>query len=928
MKRFLPFLSALSLVAGIPDAARAASPEEKLPPPADRPVDFQKDIEPLFEAACIKCHAKGKDKGGFSLETRERFLKGGETDAGAVVGKSGDSLIVQMVAGIDPDSIMPKKGTKWTAAQIGLLRAWIDQGAYWPSGITFAKPPAGNLQPREVPLPPQPGVNPIDTLLTKYTEAKGIPYPASVDDRTFARRVYLDLIGLIPAPEQLETFLANPSPEKRGELVKALLADREDYADQWLTFWNDLLRNDYRGAGFIDGGRKQISGWLRRALVENMPYDEFVSELINPTAASEGFTRGIIWRGNVNASMLPPMQAAQNVSQVFLGINLKCASCHDSFVSDWSLDDAYGLAAIYSDQALELVHCDKPTGKKAAMRFLFPEVGALDAGAPKPERLRRLAEIITSPKDGRLSRTIVNRLWSRLLGRGLVEPIDDMDKPAWDRDLLDWLAQDLVSHHYDLKRTLELICASRAYQACSVESPNEKEAYVFRGPLTRRLTAEEFCDALSSIGGDWNRLPSSLEFDFGDAGMRGGLQMPKWIWTDEPVALGPQRGSMRAALGKMDASLKSLAEARKKAAQAAEQGGPLIEESNKAITDAAASLAAAQAEIAAAAKPAPAPGEQQALADTDRHLVVFRKTFTLQAAPAEAYAAILASQSFHVQVNGAEAKPIQRDGFRNNRIALLDLRPLLKVGENVIAIDVSSHTEKQMNDIERKKYPASTMHLNEQSGLAFYVRCASPGDKTSLQITTDETWRVRRNPAGAWNAAAFSDAEWKMAQPLAEGVAPVDEGPGLEPLTRKDFANIPVVLGTQLSCAVSTAARAGAIRASLLAADPLQVALDRPNREVVIPVRTTAATTIQALELSNGATLNARLQRTAAKFAPEAARDPAGWLCRIYFHALGRLPTPQEQAVCLEMLGNPDKPDAVADVLWAIVNLPEFQLIN
>jgi len=932
MKPFLPFLFALLLIAGIPGASQTASAEEKLPPPADRAVDFQKDIEPLFEAACIKCHAKGKDKGGFSLETRERFLKGGDTDAGAVVGKSADSLIVQMVAGLDPDSVMPKKGTKWTAAQIGLLRAWIDQGAYWPSGITFAKPPPGNLQPREVALPPQADANPIDALLTQYTEAKHIPYPGSVDDRTFARRAYLDLIGLIPAPAQLETFLANPSPGKRGELVKALLADREDYADHWLTFWNDLLRNDYRGAGFIDGGRKQISGWLRRALVDNMPYDEFVSQLINPTSVNEGFTRGIIWRGNVNAAMLPPMQAAQNVSQVFLGINLKCASCHDSFVSDWSLEDAYGLAAIYSDQSLELVHCDKPTGKKAAVRFLFPEVGALEPGASKPERLRRLAEIITSPKDGRLSRTIVNRLWARLLGRGLVEPIDDMDKPAWDRDFLDWLAQDLVSHHYDLKRTLELICTSRAYQAPAVESPDEKEAYVFRGPLSRRLTAEEYCDALSSIGGDWNRLPSSLEFDFGDAGLREGLQLPKWIWTDEPVEFGPQRGSMRAAVAKMDAALKSLAEARKKTAEAAEQPGPLVEESNKAIADATASLAAAQAEIAAAAKPtpapAPAPGEQRVLPDTDRHLVIFRKTFTLKAAPTEAYAAILASQLFHVQVNGAEAKPIQRDGFRNNRVALLDLRPLLKVGENVIAIDVSSHTEKQMNDVERKKFLGSVTHLNQRSGLAFYVRCALPGDNPSLQLTTDETWRVRRNPAGAWNTAAFSDATWKTAQPLPDGVAPVDEGPGLEPLTRKDFANMPVILGSQLSCAVSTAARAGAIRASLLAADPLQAALDRPNREVVIPARTTAATTIQALELTNGATLNGRLQRIAAKFSPEAARDPAGWLCRIYFHALGRLPTPEEQAVTLEMLGNPVKPDAVADVLWALVNLPEFQLIN
>src|ERR1700761_6996621 len=134
MKRVLPFLFAVSMIAGMAGGAPVTPPGEKLPPPADRTVDFQKDIEPLFEAACIKCHAKGKDKGGFSLETRERFLKGGDTDAGAVVGKSAESLVVQLVAGLDPDSIMPKKGSRWTPEQIGLLRAWIDQGAQWPDG--------------------------------------------------------------------------------------------------------------------------------------------------------------------------------------------------------------------------------------------------------------------------------------------------------------------------------------------------------------------------------------------------------------------------------------------------------------------------------------------------------------------------------------------------------------------------------------------------------------------------------------------------------------------------------------------------------------------------------------------------------------------------------------------------------------------------
>ncbi len=127
---------------------------------------------------------------------------------------------------------------------------------------------------------------------------------------------------------------------------------------------------------------------------------------------------------------------------------------------------------------------------------------------------------------------------------------------------------------------------------------------------------------------------------------------------------------------------------------------------------------------------------------------------------------------------------------------------------------------------------------------------------------------------------------------------------------------------------VSTVAQPGHIRAALLAADPLQVALDRPNREVVIPERTTAATTIQALELTNGATLDARLQKAAAKFTAEADRDPQAWLNRIYLQALSRPPNPAEREIASEMLGHPATGTGVADLLWAIVNLPEFQLIN
>ncbi len=901
------------------------------PAAAGKSVDFAGEIKPLLEASCAKCHAKGRDKGGFSMETREAFLRGGDTGTAAVPGKSAESYVVELLSASNDADAMPKKGTRWTDPQIALLRAWIDQGMQWPANVTLARPSPENLRPRKVALPDASETHPIDKLLAGYFKQNGIAPGGVVEDRIFARRVYLDLIGLLPTPDQLETFLADVAADKRERLIRQLLSDRRNYADHWLTFWNDLLRNDYRGAGFIDGGRKQISGWLYTALVKNLAYDKFVAELVDPAPTSEGFTRGIIWRGTTSASMTPPMQAAQNISQVFLGVNLKCASCHDSFVSDWTLADAYGVAAIYSEEPLKLVHCDKPTSQTAAVRFLYPELGGVNADAAKSERLKRLAEIMTSRENGRVPRTIVNRLWARLLGRGLVEPIDDMEKAPWHRDLLDWLSEDFVAHNYDLQHTLAMICTSRAYQLPPVESPDEKEAYVFRGPLTRRLTAEQFADAISAFSGEWNRLPSSIEFDFAASGLVEGLTVPKWVWTDESVELGPQREAGRAAKRQLEAATKKLAEAQSKIDEAENRGGPALEEARVAAEQAAAAATAAQERLKIATgvnPPVLGPGGERVISESERHRVLFRKEVTLPEPPTRAYAAVLASQRFEVQVNGREAKPIQRDGFRNSRIALLDLKPLLVAGENVITIDVSSHTEKQMNDSERQKFPGSAVHLNRQSGLAFYVRCESADRREPLQIITDETWRVRRSPEGSWQTAAFADETWKSAIALPVAVTPVDEGPGLQPITRRDFANLPVDLGPQLSTAVSTAAHAGGIRAALVAADPLQVALDRPNREVVVPVRASAATTLQGLELTNGATLDSRLKVTAVKATAEASRDGEAWVNAVFRHALSRMPTAAERAASMELLGGSPNIEIVADYLWAIVNLPEFQFIN
>ena len=464
-------------------------------------------------------------------------------------GRSAESYLIELVSGLDPDNVMPAKGTRLTPEEVGLLRAWIDQGLSWEPEINFARPAARNLSPHRPALPASSSSSnqPVDRFMQSYFDRVGVTMPGAVEDRLFVRRVFLDVIGLIPSPEEVAAFERDSAPDKRARLVRRLLDDRAGYAVHWLTFWNDALRNDYQGTGYIDGGRRQITGWLYRALADNLPFDQFVRELVDPEPAAAGFVNGIIWRGVVNASQTPEMQAAQNISQVFMGVNLKCASCHDSFINDWTLADAYGLAGVYAEEPLEMVHCDKPTGQVAPLRFLYPELGEIQPQSSREERLRQLADLMTGERNGRLSRTIVNRIWARLMGRGLVEPLDDMEQAAWHPELLDWLAADLVDHGYDLKRTLEMILSSQTYQLPAVPATENTNAeFAFRGPTIRRLTAEQFLDAISQITGVWNVLPTArANFQAGDPPADSTASPARWIWTHPDAGAGAPPQTVR-----------------------------------------------------------------------------------------------------------------------------------------------------------------------------------------------------------------------------------------------------------------------------------------------------------------------------------------------------------------------------------------------
>ncbi len=502
--KILRLIVGLSLVTITPPVVFGAQKKTKK-------IDFAHQIVPILKAHCAKCHTNGTYKGRLSMDTRQALL-----DAKVVVpGKSEKSELYKRITTNEIRERMPPKGNKvLSKKEIALIKTWIDQGLPWASGFSFkANTYVARLKPRRVKVPPKkPGLeHPIDRIVGAYFTKQKVAWPKPAADVVLARRVYLDLIGQLPTPAEVTVFQKDRSADRGKKLVQNVLGQKRCFAEHWLTFWNDLLRNDYAGTGYIDGGRRQITGWLYQSLVNNKPYDQFTRELIHPNKQSEGFIRGIKWRGKVNASQVRELQFAQNVSLVFFGENMKCASCHDSFVNSWKLRDAYGLAAIISTRKLEIHRCDTPTGKYASPKFLWPKLGKINPKLPTKKKLAQLAKLVTSPENGRFTRTIANRLWDRLMGRGLVHPVNVMENQPWSEDLLDYLAVYLSDNNYDLKKLMEHITTSRIYQAKTVMRKEEEpgKTYVFRGPEVKRMSAEEFVDAVWQITGTYPRKPSA-----------------------------------------------------------------------------------------------------------------------------------------------------------------------------------------------------------------------------------------------------------------------------------------------------------------------------------------------------------------------------------------------------------------------------------
>jgi hypothetical protein len=336
-------------------------------------------------------------------------------------------------------------------------------------------------------------------------------------DQEFVRRVYLDLCGILPTSEETQAFLASTDKDKRAKLIDRLL-ERPEYADFWTLKWSDVLRSNRKTIQLK--GTHVYQRWLRERIAKNTPFDQIVRELL--TANGSTFANP---PANYFRIARDPQNLAETTAQLFFGIRMQCAKCHNHPFERWTQDDYYSMAAFFARvkqkkdavevgtgpqgiDGAEFVYCDRSgevvqprTGKVMVPKFMG---GAVASIPPAEDRRAVLARWLTSADNPFFARSVANRGWFHLLGRGIVDPVDDFrdSNPSANDELLNALAKDLSGHQFDIKHLLRVILNSRAYQlSAQTNDFNKDDNKYFSHAVTRLLTAEQLLDAICAATG-------------------------------------------------------------------------------------------------------------------------------------------------------------------------------------------------------------------------------------------------------------------------------------------------------------------------------------------------------------------------------------------------------------------------------------------
>jgi hypothetical protein len=368
-----------------------------------------------------------------------------------------------------------------------------------------------------------PQYNFVDQKIDAKLEKLHIQPSPLADDATFLRRVSLDLTGEIPTAAAIRAFVADTTPthEKRARMIDQLIASPA-YVDHWTVKWGDLLQSNRKYLG--EKGVYEFQDWIRQSIASNKPYDKWVHEMLTARGSSYDNPAANYFR--VTREAKPTME---KTTQVFLGVRMVCTQCHDHPFERWTQNQYYQMSAFFSAVGLragyevgeEIVY-----DQRADYEMKHPKTGrvvkpvfivSLNNPAPIPDDQRRrdaLADWVTSKDNPFFAQAIANRIWSYFLGRGIIDPVDDIraSNPPANPALLEALTKDVIDHNFDLQHLMRTIANSRAYQTSFVPNEwNAKDRDNFSRAYPRRLTAEELMDAVSTAAGARPDFPGTPE---------------------------------------------------------------------------------------------------------------------------------------------------------------------------------------------------------------------------------------------------------------------------------------------------------------------------------------------------------------------------------------------------------------------------------
>ncbi len=562
---------------------------------ASAEVDFRQQIQPIFENACVRCHGADSAKGGLRLDTKAGFLKGGKH--GPVIDAKDytkSDLLRRIALPRDHSDIMPQETEPLSGPHKNWLTDWVRTGAKWPDGVvlkTRKKEVPGLAErqfiPEKAPASLAAAAAVTDQILKQENAiAKGgvPPLAGVIDDLAYLRRATLDLIGRIPTIAEISAFERESAGDRRAKLIDRLL-DHPRFAERWTVFYADMLRVRSQQ----DGG-PQLLAYVNRSVAQGKPYDEMARELI----ATNGRPENTPAAGFALGDAANPMALAGATAQIFLGVRVQCAECHDHPFDDWKQKEFYELAAYFGtikrvEQGKNIKRIYTTEGKETAVKwppereqapkrdgvapkFPFemvnyttkphfisrledrrkPDTAGLSAVAAKKaldelvdgfsvkqalrdskseadvlaeakaaakqgddgrsvyvqsEDRKKLAAMITDPRNPYFARAFVNRVWAELIGRGFIEPLDNISAYNEIRhpQTLQFLAQEFIASGYDLRSLVKLTMLTETYQrghlAAGVSVADVARAEEsFTATRARRMLGEVLFDSVSAAG--------------------------------------------------------------------------------------------------------------------------------------------------------------------------------------------------------------------------------------------------------------------------------------------------------------------------------------------------------------------------------------------------------------------------------------------